>query len=306
MPPPALPSSYTTLTLPHIRLAHHPPSSPTVTPIITIYLDRPTARNAFTTPMSNSLVTATNLLSADPRVRAIVLASSDPKNRSFCVGMDLAGSPGDADALSSGGRDDYRDPGGRTSLAFHRCDKPIIAAINGDAVGVGATMTLPASIRVVSSAARLGFVFARRGIVLEACSSFFLPRLIGASRALHLVTTGGVYPATSPLFGDLFSEIVAPDQVVPRAFAIAEEVASKVSGVSAKLNREMIYRGGASPEEAHLLESALFYDLIKGKDSMEGMVSFMQKRDPVFEGTMGEDAPSIYPWWEEKDLKPKI
>ncbi|KAH7368912.1 enoyl-CoA hydratase [Plectosphaerella cucumerina] len=304
--PPALPDSYTTLTLPHIRLAHHPSSSPTVTPVIIIYLDRPKARNAFTTPMSQSLVQAADLLSSDPRVRAIVLASSDPSNRSFCVGMDLTGDAGDADALRQGSRDAYRDPGGRTALAFHRCDKPIIAAINGDAVGVGATMTLPASIRIASSSARLGFVFARRGIVLEACSSFFLPRLVGTSRALHLVTTGGVYPATSPLFGDLFSEVVAPDQVLPRALVIAEEVAAKVSGVSAKLNREMIYRGAASPEEAHLLESALFYDLIKGRDSMEGMVSFMQKRDPAFEGTMTDDAPSIYPWWQETDLKPKI
>lgn len=314
MASPNLPQSYNTLQLPDIKLSHHPATSDTVTPIILLILNRPKARNAFTTPMSDSLVTALDLLSADPRVKCIVLTGSDPHNAHFCVGMDLGAPAGadivhdssrsaaDADAL----RDAYRDPGGRLSLAVHRCDKPVIAAINGSAVGVGITMTLPASIRIVSSEARVGFVFARRGLVLEACSSFFLPRLVGTSRAMHLVTTGGVYPATSPLFGDLFSEVVEPGLVLPRALAVAEEVASKVGGVATKINKELVYRQTESPEEAHLLESKLFYELITGRDTREGMVSFLEKREPEFRGTMREDAPRAYPWWRQTDLKPKI
>ena len=308
MAPTKLPESYNTLQLPDIKVSHHPASSSTVTPIILVILNRPKARNAFTTAMSDSAATVFNLLSEDPRVKCIILTGSDPSNTTFSAGMDLTNpvGPSAGETPTVSGRDAYRDPGGRMTLAVHRCNKPVIAAINGHAVGVGITMTLPANIRVVSNKARVGFVFNRRGLVLEACSSFFLPRLVGTSRAMHLVTTGGAYPSTSHLFGDLFSEIVEPDQVLPRALAIAEEVASKTSGVANKLNQELIYRQTASPEEAHLLESKLFYELITGRDTQEGIISFVQKREADFQGTMQEDAPRVYPWWKETDLKPKI
>ncbi|KAM0329224.1 hypothetical protein ACHAQA_004524 [Verticillium albo-atrum] len=299
------PDSYTNFTLPDIKFAHHPASSPTVTPIVLVILNRPAARNAFTDPMADSLVAAYNLLSVDPRVKCIVLTGSDQSNQYYCVGMDLA-LAGTRKVNFEDSRDNYRDGGGRTTLAMYRCNKPVIAAINGSAVGVGITMTLPANIRVVSNKAKIGFVFGRRGFNMEACSSYFLPRLVGTSRALHLVTTGGVYPATSPLFGDLFSEIVEPDEVLPRALAIAEEVAQNVSGITTKINKELIYRNPGTPEEAHLIESSLFYDLIRGPDSKEGMQSFLEKRPASFVASIEKHAPAAFPWWEEKETKPKL
>jgi enoyl-CoA hydratase/carnithine racemase len=296
----AFPESYNTNALPHLKFSHHPASSPTVTPIILVILNRPEARNAFTNEMTESLIEAFNLLSADPRVRCVILTGSDPTNKTFCAGMDLV-----AKHDSGGSSDTHRDGGGRVALAMFKCNKPIIAAINGSAVGVGITMTLPANIRIVSSKAKVGFVFARRGFNMEACSSFFLPRLIGTSKALHLVTTGSVYPADSPVFGDLFSEIVEPNTVIPRALELAEEITANVSIVAVKVMKDMIYRGGNSPEEAHLLESKLFYDLSRGSDSKEGIASFMDKRPANFQGTIEKDAPKAYPWWKEVDTKVK-
>ncbi|ROT39547.1 enoyl-CoA hydratase [Sodiomyces alkalinus F11] len=304
-----LPESYNTYQLPEIKLSHHPASSPHVTPVILVILNRPEARNAFTEPMTDSLETAFTVLGADPRVKAIVLTGCDPTNRTFCVGMDLA--------LASTGRsyhfdkplrrEAYRDGGGRVSLAIHRCPKPVVAAINGSAVGVGITMTLPATIRVASNRAKIGFVFGRRGLNMEACSSFFLPRLIGTSRAMRLVATGEVFPATrEDVFGGLFAEVVDPDQVVPRALAIAEDVAANVSGVAFQLSKELMYRGPGSPEEAHLLESAVFFDMIRGADSKEGIRSFREKRAPDFRASLEKDPPAAYPWWEEKDAEAKM
>ncbi|KAK2608443.1 hypothetical protein QQS21_003012 [Conoideocrella luteorostrata] len=294
----SLPSSYTTFSLPSILLSHHPPSSPTVTPIVVVTLNRPEARNGFTDIMADSLVTAFNTLSLDPRVKCVVLTGSDPKNKMFCAGMDF-----NAEQRVSPAAELHRDGGGRISVAMFRCNKPVIVAINGSAVGVGITMTLSANIRIASTDAKVGFVFGRRGFCLEACSSFFLPRLVGTSKALHLATTGSVYPATHKLFDGLFSEVVAPDQVIPRALAIAEDIAVNVSGVSSRVMKDMIYRGVDSPEEAHLLESRLFHGLFRSKDAEEGVQSFMQKRAPDFKGTM-EDGLPHYPWWTPVDVKP--
>lgn len=246
--------------------------------------------------MVSSLEKAFNLLSSDPRVRCVILTGSDPQNRTFCAGMDLSqgfGTDGDPNAT----RDQHRDGGGRVSLAIYNCAKPVIAALNGSAVGVGVTMTLPASIRVASQRAKIGLVFARRGIVMEACSSFFLPRLVGLSRALHLVTVGGVYGADHPLLRDLFTELVEPDRVLPRALELAEEVCANCSAVSTVVMKDMMYRGPATPEETHLLESKILYDMFRGRDCKEGTDSFMEKRPVDFKGSMEEDAPTVYPWW---------
>lgn len=177
----------------------------------------------------------------------------------------------------------------------------MIAALNGSAVGVGITMTLPCAIRVAPTTARVGFVFARRGLVMEACSSFFLPRLVGYSRAMHLITTGATYAASDGVLDGLFTELVDDaGQVLPRALGIAEGVARDCSGVSVVTMRDMIFRGAGSPEEAHLLESQILYDLFRGEDLAEGVRSFLEKREPRFKGTMEENAPSVYPWWEDK------
>lgn len=330
-----LPDSYETLSLPAVRLSHHPPSSREVTPIILVILNRPAQKNAFNTDMITSLERAFNLLSVDPRVKCIVLTGSDPANKIFCAGMDLSfsssGRPqndssandNDAqppDAVAPVSRDTHRDGGGRVSLAIFRCQKPVIAAMNGSAVGVGVTMTLPCAIRVTHRDAKIGFVFARRGLVLEATSSFFLPRLLGTSRALHLVTTGAVYPASDPLLDGLFTLVDdkdnddnkgqgggggGPAAVLPRALAIADEVVRNCSAVSAVVMRDMIYRNPGTPEEAHLLESRMLFDMFRGRDFVEGVRSFVEKRDPVLKGTVPQDAPSAWPWWEDKLKAPK-
>lgn len=194
--------------------------------------------------------------------------------------------------------------GGRVSLAMHQCSKPTIAAIQGAAVGVGITMTLPAAIRIAYSKAKIGFVFARRGIVMEGCSSFFLPRLIGVSRTLHLTTTGEVYPADHPLLNGLFSETQpSPEATLQRALDIAETVVNNTSVVSTKLMRDMVYRGPASAEEAHLLESRLLSVLGgSSKDALEGARSFLEKRQANFQGSMRQDAPRSWPWWSQVDI----
>lgn len=301
---PDLPLSYEALHLPALKISHHPPSSPTVTPIIIVTLNRPKAANAFSVEMQTSLVRIFNLLSTDPRVKCIILTGSDPSNKIFCAGMDLSAvsdkpSPQPLDADGPVTRDTHRDGGGRVSLAIFRCNKPVIAAMNGSGVGVGITMTLPCAIRVTHAKAKFGFVFARRGLSLEGCSSFFLPRLLGTSRAMHLTTTGSVYPATDKLLEGLFTVVEEPAGVLPKAVEIAEDVVTNCSAVSTTVMRDAIYRTPASPEEAHLNESKIIFDLFKGKDFIEGVQSFLEKRQPKLEGTMPKDAPSVWPWWED-------
>lgn len=299
-----LPESYQNISLPAVKFSHHPPTSPTVTPIILVILNRPKQKNAFNKDMMVSLERAFNLLSTDPRVKCIILTGSDPTNKIFCAGMDLSlPSAGDGsqppDSEAQVERDTHRDGGGRASLAIFRCTKPVIAAINGSGVGVGVTMTLPCAIRVTHTGAKIGFVFGRRGLVLEACSSFFLPRLLGTSRTLHLATTGGVYPAKDPLLDGLFTLVEDPADVVPKALSIAEEVVRNCSVVSVRVMQDMIYRGGNSPEEAHLLESKVLFDMFSSRDFMEGVTSFVEKREPVLKGTIHDSAPSVWPWWED-------
>lgn len=248
--------------------------------------------------MTNDMETAFDLLSLDPRVKAIVVTGHD---KMFCAGADLEAGGGltyNDDTART-----HRDGGGRVVLAIHRCTKPVIAAINGSAVGVGMTMTLPMNIRIVSEKAKIGFVFARRGIVMEAASSFFLPKLIGYSKAMHLVTTGSVYPSTSPLFSELFSEILPPEKVLPRALEIAHDVAKNTSAVSTHLMKDLMWRNPGSAEATHLLDSKVLLELFSGKDKQEGIDSFLQKRDPDFKGNMVDNAPAVWPWWEPVGTK---
>lgn len=199
-------------------------------------------------------------------------------------------------------RSSYRDGGAQVSLSIHRCAKPVIAALNGHAVGVGITMTLPANLRIASAEAKVGFVFARRGISTEACSTYFLPRILGAGRALTLLTTGAVYSTSDPAVRDLFSEIVPADQVVARAVEVASDIALNTSSVSTRVMKDMMYMGAPkSPEEAFLLESRVFFDLFRGKDSVEGVRSFLEKRKPKFDAVWEQDRPSAWPWWKEDE-----
>ncbi|KAE8450619.1 hypothetical protein EG329_005963 [Mollisiaceae sp. DMI_Dod_QoI] len=249
--------------------------------------------------MATELTSLFPLLSHDPRVKTIILTGSGP---SFCAGADLSTSPF-SHSQKTDTTQTHRDSGGQVALAIHNCHKPVIAAINGAAVGVGITMTLPCSIRIVSRSAKIGFVFARRGIVMEAASSFFLPRLIGFSRAVHLITTGKVYRADDPLLRELWGEVVEEGKVLERALEMAEEMSVNTSLVSTRLMRDLMWRGPGSAEEAHLLDSKVLFEVFGGADAREGVESFLEKRKADFKGTMDRDAPSVWPWWELVDTK---
>ncbi|GAB7355104.1 hypothetical protein MBLNU459_g5684t1 [Dothideomycetes sp. NU459] len=268
--PISLPASYASLPYTQIQLSHVPASSPTPTPIILLTLYRPSKYNAFTDTMMTELESAFTLFDVDDRVRCIVVTGH---GKMFCAGADLETSfKGDEEKPS-----EHRDGGGRVSLAIHRCRKPTIAAINGSAVGVGITMTLPMSIRVAYSEAKIGFVFARRGIIMEACSSFFLPKLIGET-------------------------LSSAAEVLPRALSIADEVVRNTSTVSTYLMRDLMWRGPASAEATHLLDSRLIYEMFSKADNKEGVKAFLEKRPVNFSGTMDSDAPSSWPWYDKVDV----
>ncbi|KAL1617356.1 hypothetical protein SLS54_007909 [Diplodia seriata] len=298
----ALPQSYAALPFHDIKLSHHPASSPTPTPVVVVTLHRPGRRNAFTKTMMEELERAFALFDTDDRVRCIVVTGHGPV---FCAGADLdIGFMGGSEKVN-----DHRDGGGRVVLAIHRCRKPVIGALQGAAVGVGITMTLPMAIRVAHRDSKIGFVFSRRGLVMEACSSFFLPRLVGHSRALHLATTGAVYKAGDKLLEPLFTELCdRPEDVLPRALGIADEVVANTSVVSTNLMKELMWRDAGSAEGQHLLDSRILYELFSSKDNKEGVQSFLEKKPPKFTGTMENDAPAVYPWWNPIDTagKPKV
>jgi enoyl-CoA hydratase/carnithine racemase len=188
------------------------------------------------------------------------------------------------------------------SLAIYNCRKPVIGALNGSAVGVGITQTLPMAIRIAPKNAKIGFVFARRGLVMEAASSFFLPKLIGYSKAMHLITTGATYPASHPLLNDLFSETLDnPADVLPRAIELATEFVDNCSNVSWALMKDMIWRApntAGTAEEAHLLDSKIIYEMFGTPDNKEGVQSFLEKRKVNFKGSIEKDTPSASPWWK--------
>lgn len=275
--------------------------------VATITLDRPDRLNAFTVTMQRELCAALDAVDADPEVRAVVVTG---RGRGFCAGADLAGG-GDAfdhesDLAAAAGVEmeadgRHRDEGGLVALRFFACTKPVIGAVNGPAVGVGVTMTLPFDVRLASTAARFGFVFARRGLVPEACSSWFLPRVVGISRAMEWCATGRVFGADEALAGGLVRSVHEPDELLPAAYAIAGEIASSASAVSVTLTRAMLWRmlGEPHPMAAHRIDSALIDALGRGADVQEGVASFLEKRPPVFPGRVPADVPPTYPWWQD-------
>jgi enoyl-CoA hydratase/carnithine racemase len=275
--------------------------------VATITLDRPDRLNAFTVTMQRELCAALDAVDADPEVRAVVVTG---RGRGFCAGADLAGG-GDAfdhgsDLAAAAGVEmeadgRHRDEGGLVALRFFACTKPVIGAVNGPAVGVGVTMTLPFDVRLASTAARFGFVFARRGLVPEACSSWFLPRVVGISRAMEWCATGRVFGADEALAGGLVRSVHEPDELLPAAYAIAGEIASSASAVSVTLTRAMLWRmlGEPHPMAAHRVDSALIDALGRGADVQEGVASFLEKRPPVFPGRVPADVPPTYPWWQD-------
>ena len=279
--------------------------------ILTITLNRPDRLNAFTGQMMDELILAFKEAGQDDDVRVIIVTGA---GRGFCAGADLeaGGANFNRDAKNKGQKTSdkenlewIRDGGGRTTLAIYDCPKPIIAAINGPAVGVGVTMTLPMDIRLASDKARFGFVFARRGLVPEAASSWFLPRIVGISKALEWTYSGRVFPAQEALEGGLVRSIHAQEDLLSIAKDLASEIIENTSPVSISMTRHMLWKmlGADHPMEAHKVDSRAIYELGKSKDVEEGVNSFLEKRSPNFPSKVSKDMPEFYPWWEPKEFK---
>lgn len=271
--------------------------------ILTITLNRPDRLNAFTNVMRDEMIAAFGQADADDDVRCIIVTG---EGRGFCAGADL-GEGGDTFNTEREGQDGpvWRDGGGQVSLRIFESKKPVIGAINGPAVGVGVTMTLPMDIRIASSAAKFGFVFSRRGIVPEACSSWFLPRIVGIQQALAWTFSGRVFPAEEALKGGLVQEVTAPENLLPRARAIAAEIVENTAPVSVALTRQMMWRmlGADHPMEAHKIDSRGIAQLGISPDVKEGVESFLEKRPPEFSMKPSEDMPDFYPWWDDRPFK---
>jgi enoyl-CoA hydratase/carnithine racemase len=278
--------------------------------VLTLTLNRPAQLNTFTVEMANELIDAYRRASDDDAVGAVVVTGA---GKAFCAGMDLSVGgnvfgldetldPGlaeldarwDDPAIVNG----VRDTGGRVSLAVYECKKPIIAAINGAAVGIGATMTLPMDVRLASDKARIGFVFGRIGVVPEACSTWFLPRIVGLQQALDWVYSADILSAEQALAGRLLKAVVPHDRLLAEAQALAHKYIDGRSPVSIALMRQMLMRNQAAahPRQAHAVESLAMLHTSR-RDGKEGVASFNEKRAPAFTGRASSDLPDFYPWW---------
>jgi enoyl-CoA hydratase/carnithine racemase len=288
--------------------------------VFTITLNRPDKLNAFTATMMNELIAAFDEADADDDVRAVIVTGA---GRAFCAGADLsqgaktfdydqradrperAGVPRDANGVPDWSHDGVRDGGGRVTLRIFECLKPVIGAINGPAVGIGATMLLPMDIRLAADDARFGFVFARRGITPEACSSWFLPRLVGISRALEWTMSGRLFPAQEALAGGLVRSLHPQADLLPAAMALAREIADHAAPVSVALTRQMMWRmlGADHPMEAHKIDSRAIYARGAMADAKEGVTAFLDKRAPRFSDRVSADLPAFFPWWSERPYR---
>jgi enoyl-CoA hydratase/carnithine racemase len=273
--------------------------------VLTITLNRPERLNAFTPQMRDELLDALERADDDDAVRVIVFTGA---GRGYCAGADLGAGAATfgRDAAPSAQRFAGRDGGGTLTLRLFDCRKPLIAAINGPAVGIGITMTLPMDIRLVARGAKIGFVFARRGIVTEAASSWFLPRLVGPQQALEWVLSGRVFDAEEALAGGLVRSIHDPDELLPAAYEIAREIADNTAPVSAVLCRQMMWKmlTESHPMAAHRLDSAAMRHCASLPDVKEGIESFLEKRAPRFSARPSQDMPAFYPWWDTEEFGP--
>ena len=281
--------------------------------IMTLTLHRPDKLNAFTGTMMKEMIQAFDEADRNDDVRVVIVTGS---GRAFCAGADLSAGASTFDlekrsdkAQPAGGvananysDEAIRDGGGRVTLRIYESLKPVIAAINGPAVGIGATMLLPMDIRIASSDARIGFVFSRRGIVMEAASSWFLPRLVGPQQALEWCFTGRVFPAQEALDGGLVSRVVPPEDLLPTARKLAREIADNTAPVSCALMRQMIWKmaGQDHPMEAHKIDSRGIFSRGRSADVKEGVVAFLEKRPANFPDKVSKDMPDYFPWWEER------
>ena len=280
--------------------------------VLTITLNRPERLNAYTGQMQADLIKAFDKAGKDDDIRVIIVTGA---GRGFCAGADLGagGNTFNREVRNNKGetegiKDDpewMRDGGGRTTLAIFDCPKPVIAAFNGPAVGVGVTMTLPMDIRIASEEAKFGFVFARRGLVPEAASSWFLPRVVGINKALEWTFSGRVFSPEEAKEGGLIRSIHPANELSEEANKIAQEIVENTSPVSIAMTRQMLWKllGADHPMEAHKVDSRAIYELGQGGDAKEGVESFLEKRSPEFPSKVSKDMPEFFPWWEERKFK---
>jgi enoyl-CoA hydratase/carnithine racemase len=273
--------------------------------VATVTLNRPEKLNAVTSVLLRELLSAFDEADADDAVRAVIVTGA---GRAFCAGADLSAG---TQAFDRSRRErpeadgEHRDGGGLVTLRIYDMKKPVIAAINGPAVGFGVTMTLPMDIRIASASARIGFVFSRRGVVPEACSTWFLPRLVGMERAAEWVYTGRVFGAEEAQAGGLVSRVVPPEALLSTAVALAREIADNTSAISVALARQMMWKllGADHPMEGHRLDSRGMDWTGRSADAREGVASFLEKRPPRFSLRPSRDMPPFYPWWSERSFK---
>lgn len=276
--------------------------------IATITLNRPDKMNAYTRTMGEEIMAAMDDIDTDDAVRAVIFTGSG--ERAFCAGADLT-PEGGGQVFSSGDTVEtlsdprVRDGGGLLTLRLFESKKPLISACNGVAVGVGATMQLAMDIRLASATARYGFVFARRGIVPEAASSWFLPRIVGIQQALEWCYTGRIFDAEEAKAGGLVRSIHAPEDLLHAAQALAREIADNTSAISVAMTRAMMWRLASAdhPMEAHKIDSRAIYRLSRGADAKEGIASFLEKRRAMYPGKVSADMPDFYPWWDDRSYE---
>ena len=270
--------------------------------ILRITLNRPDRLNAFTGRMGKEVTETLAEAAKNDDVGAVIFTG---EGRAYCAGADLSQGSATFDYTQREGDRALRDGGGMMTLSMYEFPKPIIGAINGAAVGVGVTMTLPMDIRLASESARFGFVFARRGIIPEAASSWFLPRVVGISQALEWCYSGRVFDAQEALAGRLVSKVLPAQELLPAAESIAREIIDNCAPVSVALTRQMMWRllGADHPMQAHIVDSAGIRARGASNDSKEGVTSFLEKRNPEFPDKVSSDMPSYYPWWDEAEFK---
>lgn len=268
--------------------------------VAVVTLNRPDQMNTFGAAMADDFFRLFDLTDADDDVRAVIVTGS---GRAFCAGADLGNKGATFDYQKRGEETQgHRDRGGRVTLRIFESLKPVICAVNGAAVGIGATMQLAMDIRLAATTARFGFVFARRGITPEACSSWFLPRIVGISTALEWCYTGRVFDATEALERGLVRSVHAPEDLLPAAQAIAREIADNAAPVSVAMIRQMMWRLSAAdhPMEAHRIDSPAIVARGRADDAREGIAAFLERRPASFPDRVSSDMPEIFPWWPER------
>jgi enoyl-CoA hydratase/carnithine racemase len=270
--------------------------------ILTITLNRPDKLNAVSPAMIKEMMEAFDQADRDDQVRVVIVTGA---GRAFCAGADLGSNRADTWSYRAEKLEEHRDGGGTVTLKIFEMKKPVIAAINGPAVGFGITMTLPMDIRIASENAKIAFAFTRRGITPEACGTWFLPRIVGISRAAEWTLTGRLFSAQEALQNRLVSRVEPPENLLKAAREIAREIADNTSAVAVALTRQLLWKllGADHPMEAHKIDSKCIYYMGMSPDSSEGILSFLEKRPPKFKMKPSSDMPAFYPWWPDRPFK---